>query len=150
MKPSFLFLNRRAYAGIVLGMMAVFLFVNAEKNSKDMGEARIENRKPSVATLANQKAKEEREEKGRQDIWIIKTKDAVRSHLKDPSLAQFRNVFFTRSDDVPVVCGEVNSKNGFGGYGGFQHFVGSGDSLIVLEEEMQGFAEVWNKMCTGQ
>jgi hypothetical protein len=31
LKPKFLFLNRRAYAGIVLGMIVVFLSVNAER-----------------------------------------------------------------------------------------------------------------------
>jgi hypothetical protein len=42
---------------------------------------------------------------------------AAEDKLKDPKLAQFRGVYFNRgSDSVPMTCGEVDSKNSFGGY----------------------------------
>jgi hypothetical protein len=50
----------------------------------------------------------------------------------------------------PVVCGEVNSKNGFGGYGGYQHFISAGtDALTYLQEsaELENFGELWAKLC---
>jgi len=53
--------------------------------------------------------------------------DAVKRKLRDPSSAQFRNmgVFHPAFADGPpqAVCGEVNSKNGFGGYSGYTIFV---------------------------
>jgi len=45
--------------------------------------------------------------------------EAVRAELRDPTSAMFRNI---RSDRPPFVCGEVNSKNGFGGYAGWLGF----------------------------
>lgn len=50
-------------------------------------------------------------------------KDLVRSKLRDPASARFRNVQWGYSH----VCGEVNSRNGFGGYGGFQRFTACAD-----------------------
>jgi len=51
-----------------------------------------------------------------------------------------------------MTCGEVNSKNSFGGYGGFQKFVSAGRAeLTFLSEQMTDgdFVEVWNRMCVG-
>jgi hypothetical protein len=46
----------------------------------------------------------------------ISTAEAVvRSQLNDPSSAQFRNEMVVKT----LVCGEVNWKNSFGGYGDF-------------------------------
>ena len=46
-------------------------------------------------------------------------KNIVRERLRDASSAQFRNV---REVDGGTVCGEVNSKNGYGAYTGFEPF----------------------------
>lgn len=46
-------------------------------------------------------------------------KDAVRELLRDPNGAQFRNV---RLSSDGHVCGEVNPRNGMGGYTGFRPF----------------------------
>jgi len=56
--------------------------------------------------------------------------NAVEASLKDPDSAKFRNVHFVeikmnglgRYQKAGYVCGEVNAKNGFGAYGGFQKF----------------------------
>lgn len=45
----------------------------------------------------------------------------VRNSLKDPVSAQFRNLRGGKSNGS--VCGEINAKNSFGGYVGFQPFV---------------------------
>jgi hypothetical protein len=48
----------------------------------------------------------------------------VRSRLKDPDSAMFRDVRAVRKGDSPArVCGYVNSRNAFGGYVGFVPFV---------------------------
>lgn len=61
------------------------------------------------------------------------TKKEVLGMLKDPDSAKFRKVevkdHHWKSPDgkyfveIKAVCGEVNSKNGFGGYAGFSPFV---------------------------
>ena len=48
---------------------------------------------------------------------------ALSGILRDPSSAQVRKLRRT-SDSKYGVCGEVNSKNGFGGYVGFAPFAG--------------------------
>ncbi|MBP7722476.1 MAG: hypothetical protein KA155_08055 [Alphaproteobacteria bacterium] len=89
----------------------------------------------------------EMSEKSREELWVIKTQDGVRNHLKDPSSAKFRNSVFHRWQGTPVVCGEVNSKNSFGGFGGFQRFIASGDAIVFLEEEVSDFDNAWGMMC---
>lgn len=49
-----------------------------------------------------------------------KGKEVLLAKLKDPQSAQFRNV--RPSTDGLYLCGEVNSKNSYGGYPGFRKF----------------------------
>ena len=60
-------------------------------------------------------------------IAIYNAKATLKTMLRDPASAQFRNVTAyhpASASRVPqIVCGEVNSKNGLGGYSGFQRFV---------------------------
>lgn len=88
----------------------------------------------------------------RQQVWILETQDGVRQRLKDPSSAEFRNSRFVDFEGIPIVCGEVNGKNSFGAYGGFQHFIASGTELAFLENDMEAseFRTAWNKMCAGR
>ena len=82
-------------------------------------------------------------------VWIEKGKDAIRNRMKDPGSSVFQNVFFSRtSDGAPVTCGEVNGKNSFGGYSGFQRFVSAGSpELSFLETEVADFSTLWDTMC---
>lgn len=45
--------------------------------------------------------------------------DAVKAKLRDPNSAIFSNI---RDGKLLYVCGEVNAKNGFGGYAGSKRF----------------------------
>lgn len=57
----------------------------------------------------------------------------VVERLKDPESARIRNVRVMKEGGIPV-CGEVNARNGFGGYTGYSHFVimeGSPGSRVV-------------------
>jgi len=79
--------------------------------------------------------------------------DAVKARIKSPSSAKFRNVHFHRgSNGVPMTCGEVNSRDGLGDYGGFQKFISAGRSDLTLLEsqvENQGrdFSSIWKRFC---
>lgn len=60
---------------------------------------------------------------------IAKIKQATSYRLKDPDSAKFRGIRKVRntySDGsvVTLVCGQVNGKNSFGGYAGFNTFTG--------------------------
>jgi len=93
--------------------------------------------------------KAEKAEADRQQAWIFKGQDAVKAKLKDPESAQFKDTFFNKgSSNVPVSCGWVNSKNGFGGFTGYQRYVSAGKAeLTFLEEQVTDFQIVWNKFC---
>lgn len=84
----------------------------------------------------------------KQYAWIDIGKEAIKSQLKDPDSAKFRNVAFYSGGGIPIACGEVNAKNGFGGYGGFERFVAAGDQLAFLESQVSdGIGPVWDKYC---
>jgi len=85
-------------------------------------------------------------------VWIEQGKDAVKALLKDSDSAKFRSVFFNfaylDNQRIPVTCGEVNAKNSFGGFAGFEKFVSAGKvELTYLESQMSDFHVVWNKLC---
>lgn len=77
----------------------------------------------------------------------IKRQRLVRSfvarHLKDPDSAEFRN--------QSGLCGEVNAKNGFGGYTGYRRFMAANEDLVVFEGGKQltpaEFDEAWRRAC---
>ncbi len=86
---------------------------------------------------------------GQKIAWMDKGKEAVKLKLKDPSSAQFKDVYFHRgANNVPMTCGEVNSKNSYGGYNGYQKFISAGNpDLTFLEEQVKDFYTVWNRFC---
>lgn len=49
------------------------------------------------------------------DRLIFAGQDLIKGRLRDPSSAQFTGVYVSRKAGVPAICGNVNSKNGFGG-----------------------------------
>lgn len=87
-----------------------------------------------------------------QALWIARTEIAVRDQMRDPGAVRFRNNrFVIFHGSTPMVCGEINATNGFGGRTGYQRFIASGETFgPVLEEMMapQEFAQSWNQICT--
>jgi hypothetical protein len=60
----------------------------------------------------------------------------VRKNLKDPESARFAGVRVHRSKaGIAAVCGSVNAKNGFGGYGGDKDFVVLGSIVLIEPDE---------------
>jgi hypothetical protein len=62
---------------------------------------------------------------------VADAKKVAANALRDPSSAQFRNVKAVTNDLGAAVCGEINGKNAFGGYAGFQDFVVVGQRAWV-------------------
>lgn len=57
--------------------------------------------------------------------------ELLKRQLKDPDSARLRDLFVNQDG---LICGQVNAKNSYGGYIGFQHFVADterGSALIV-------------------
>lgn len=136
---------------------------------KELDPARWEQESPAIQAALDEAAKKSAEAKKAgeaaeeaeaaakkaetdQQIWIVRGQEAVTAKLKDPDSAQFRNAFFHMAKvdgkDVPISCGEVNSKNSFGGYGGFQRYISAGSAeSTYLEEEVADFGNAWKLMC---
>lgn len=64
------------------------------------------------------------------DEWIAipKARESLRAQLRDPGSAEFRNERITKAG---ALCGEVNAKNGMGGYVGFKKYVSHGAGNFV-------------------
>ncbi len=81
-------------------------------------------------------------------VWLGKT--AVKSLLKNPETAEFRSIEYVKFKTGGFICGEVKSKNSFGGYSGWQHFISAGSQNTYLEEQVQGFKGIWLDYCVGK
>jgi tetratricopeptide (TPR) repeat protein len=92
---------------------------------------------------------------------IVLAEEAIKRIMRDPDSTVFGDVFFVNDRKtatayyVPVVCGTVNGRNGFGGMTGQMHFV------AVLSDIARGLwlegttaqnviAPEWNRFCAGQ
>ena len=147
--------KRRIWPWILGAFVVLAIFAGY----RDLTPAELAAREQHKAERATEKVKKEQEntaKKAARDnevkeiVWVEKGKDAVKARLKDSDSAQFKDVYFFRGkDNIPMTCGQVNSKNSFGGFAGFQHFVSGGSSeLTFLETEVEDFAKVWNRLCT--
>ena len=70
------------------------------------------------------------------EAMVQKAAEQLADTLRDPSSALFRKVFLQKSigrdgKEYVSLCGEVNSRNGYGGMSGFHAFMLSGDIVWV-------------------
>lgn len=83
-----------------------------------------------------------------EQAWIRKMQNNVRQRLKDPDSAKFKDSKVYRAIGAPVVCGRVNAKNSFGGYGGWERFIAAGE-MVFLQSDMEKaeFTKSWIRIC---
>lgn len=116
------------------------------EREKQLNKQREEQNKLNEQRAAENKAAKEQREIQRQNIdqeVEIQTESrlALLNFLKDPDSADIRN--------HKGNCGEVNSKNGFGGYTGFKHFIANRNIVAVEGENMDTdeFQKAWGQIC---
>ena len=87
----------------------------------------------------------------RQTAFITRAREAITQRLRDPESARFRNLYFHASQPgLMVTCGEVNGRNGFGGYVGFKRFISNGlaeTSFLETDMKQAEFAKAWAQLC---
>lgn len=71
--------------------------------------------------------------------------ERVKDALKDPDSARFRNEFVGKDG---AVCGFVNSKNSYGGYGGFENYIVTSEQVIMGGEAWK-MESRWDSLCAG-
>ena len=73
--------------------------------------------------------------------------------LKDPDSAKYQTITMRKRLGSTVFCGEVNSKNSFGGYVGWRSFIITSGGFIQsgveiqTEENQRKFLSTWNLLC---
>ncbi|HEU4843605.1 MAG TPA: hypothetical protein VFT05_05015 [Burkholderiaceae bacterium] len=70
----------------------------------------------------------------------------VKEKVLEPSSAQFRNQFIGKKG---APCGEVNAKDAFGAYIGFQRYISVARDLTLLAQDVapSEFEASWAQLC---
>ena len=70
----------------------------------------------------------------------------VREKVLEPASAQFRNQFIGKGG---APCGEVNAKDAFGGYIGYQRYISVARDLTLLAQDVSPaeFEQQWQQLC---
>jgi hypothetical protein len=82
----------------------------------------------------------------RSPVLLAAYQEAVADQTRDPEAARFRRIFVVRNplEDNDTLCGEMNAKNAYGGYVGYQPFyapvvkVGSRYTAVLWTTEKHG------------
>nr|WP_298931167.1 zinc ribbon domain-containing protein [uncultured Erythrobacter sp.] len=130
-------------AVIAIAFIAMLSFCKPDENAGSGGSA--------STTVASEEDEDTPPDQATQMRIVVASQDGVRSRLKDPESADFRNVGYYSggSEGASAVCGEVNAKNSFGGFTGFERFVALGEDIAFLESDVEAseFAKVWKSVC---
>jgi hypothetical protein len=75
--------------------------------------------------------------------------ELVKPRLRDPDSAVFTDITFKQgtASKGPIICGHVNSRNGFGGMTGPQRFITGG--TVIVEEDVghSNMDTAWARFC---
>jgi hypothetical protein len=71
---------------------------------------------------------------------VARAESAIADLLRDPASMQTRRIVgYSAANGDRIICGEYNSRNGFGGYGGFSTFyvrlLASGGAKVVADDQ---------------
>lgn len=88
--------------------------------------------------------KQQREQSKNEQLAIFTAEEMVRSQMRAPRTTKFKGSFYRKHGAGHVVCGMVNSQNGFGGMSGFQPYVSINGRLVTI-----GDAKTFNTYCVG-
>lgn len=72
-------------------------------------------------------------------------RQVLRSQSRDAGSMHFQNEFVSSSSGAS--CGQVNGKNGFGGYTGFSRFIVQGETAMIESPQEKSFDKAWARFC---
>jgi hypothetical protein len=93
-------------------------------------------------------AEKKKEEKEMHLLAKKEAKEIIASTFKDPDSVKFKNLRI--SNDGYWICGEVNAKNSYGGYGGFRRFYALWAGAFVRTDDGDSFNESYLEKECGQ
>ena len=101
-----------------------------------------------IASTLGACRKSDKESASEWDPRIIKAgQDYVRHRLRDPESAVFTNMKVNNREVIPVVCGEVNARNGFGGMAGRERFIVGEKVGLESDFSPSEFETYWAREC---
>lgn len=114
----------------------------ADRKARNEEQQKAEAEREATKLAEKERRDREREARDRAIAIEVDAEIALKNFLKDPESAQIRN--------QSGMCGEVNSKNSFGGYTGFKRFIASPAIVAIDGENIESgeFQTVWEKFCT--
>lgn len=128
---------KRSY--ILLGVFALLLVIALPFMAND-GDSSTQAEPIQIASKTASTTTSKSDSSSRIDIQTD-SRIALKKYLKDPDSAEIRNHNGN--------CGEINSKNSFGGYTGFRRFIASSTIVAVEGENMDAneFQKAWEQVC---
>lgn len=83
---------------------------------------------------------------------VFLAESQIRDRLKDPGSVKFSHISVHTEPHggSHIVCGLVNSRNGFGGYTGTERFMSNGTPEATFMEEQatpREFRKAWTELC---
>lgn len=125
--------------------------LEAQRKLIQMAAEKLEQERAAQESKLAQLAEDAKQDEEKKVIEEYKS--VVLSILKDPGSAHFQNIKISKgtynSDKTKTayqICGQVNSKNGFGGYVGFKGFVVANNieskpTVYMQDDTLSGF--IW-------
>jgi hypothetical protein len=123
---------QRNCLALLLALTAIALSGCGKSKQQLAHEAEQQRLKAEAAAAAASQAQEKAAEEKRAAAsaqQLAELQEMVAAQLKDPASAQFRGVELNSAGTA--ACGQVNAKNSFGGYVGFQEFVSSAEAVLI-------------------
>lgn len=132
---------------LIPSLLIIFYF--AFTNSEEKRAAKEAKEATEKAAKAAEEARIQAEIEAEGKIIDLMTfgQLQIKDKLKDGESAKFAKVYISTSN---FVCGEVNSKNSFGGFAGYQRFISAYPAGITTLEENTNekeFKKSWDKFC---
>lgn len=142
---------------LIIAVAGGLTYKNNQKHNdylRKQQEEKINSEKQAALDKENEERQEAQRvlaEKTHADEQTTAFKGRIVRMMKDPESVQFRELKFNSERDV--LCGEVNARNGFGGYVGYKRFfVNSKTALVVntdkITEELYFLEEAKKAGCT--
>jgi hypothetical protein len=88
----------------------------------------------------------------RLEVARLFTRERLKERLRDPEGTHYREVVATVGDHGVAICGEINLRNGFGGFVGYQKFLANSQSLLLPSDDDLASVRIttsWPEYCTG-
>lgn len=126
-------MNKKWAVLCLVALVAALYFIGEERRPAQEAE-QAEKDNTRAADAAVRKVQQKLAEQKTPEYQIGLARFALKQRLRDPESAQFRNEKMFARGDTLTVCGEVNSRNGFGGLSGFKWYASSGGVVVMWDD----------------